>query len=287
MSTIQRNDADASTSEQKSDKVDERFNAKAPSNSSPLDISDMKAPSVKECFLTLLFMACFAAMYNYSLSFWDGESNPSYTSLLPSWRTAPAHWVVSWTAAPQSVRPQEVTLPPFRDTPPFYNTTLRQTVQVTIGGDQIRIRLSNRYGARDLHIANVTVALSQTYYGTRLGSRNIDIDTLRTVTFSGSEWAIIPDGALAVSDPITFDRPIVSGQVLSISMYLREGQDSDYITAHVGSRTTTWMEFGDHTRAEEMPLGIGRHEPHWYFLSAVEVSDFAPTMLSPTTCTFV
>lgn len=274
MRPILRDDVDAPEPTQKNDKPDARSNTNSSVRPSALDLSSMKAPSVKECILAFLFMCCFATVYNYCLSFLEETTTSSYGSLLPSWRTPNGHrWLVSWTASPQSVHLEQVTWPPFSGTPvPFHNISIRQTLQVTLGGEQIRLRLSNRYASTDLDIAKVTVAFPQTYYGNRMGSRNIDIDSLRTVTFSGSEWAIIPDGALVVSDPITFDRPIVAGQVLSVTIYLREGQDSEYITAHIGSRTTTWMEFGDHTRAEEMPLGIGRHGPHWYFLSAVEVN---------------
>lgn len=247
-----------------------------------LDPSNMKTPSMKECILSFLLMCCFAATYNYSLSLWEENTAPAYTSFLPSWRTAKGHWIVNWSAAPQAVQLNQVTRPPFSEAPTaFANTTLRQTVQLTTGGQKIRIRLSNRFGATDLSIDQVTVALTRPYFGNPLGSRSIEIDTLQTVTFGGDESAIIADGALAVSDPISFDRPVNAGQVLTVTMYLSEGQNSEYITAHVGSRTTTWMTFGDYSRAKEMPIGIRHHGPHWYFLSAVEVSFLSSRYIVP------
>lgn len=284
MDSIQRNDGDASKSMQRSEKNDGVSVTKPRTPTLVLDDSSMKTPSIREWIVSFLFMCCFAAIYNYGISFWEETTSPAYASLLPSWRTATGHWIDTWTASPQAVQIDQTTWPPFSETPhAFQNTTLRQTLQLTVGGEQIRIRLSNRFGTNDLYLTSVTVALPMTQFGTQLGSRSIDIDTLQTVTFSSSDWVIVPDGALAVSDPITFGRPLVAGEVLTVSIYLPDGQDTEYITAHVGSRTTSWMEFGDHTRAAEMPLGIRHHQPHWYFLSAVEVSAVNET-LSHSTC---
>jgi hypothetical protein len=40
----------------------------------------------------------------------------------------------------------------------FPNSTLRQTIQTSIGGKQIRLRISNQFGAVNLPITAVTVA---------------------------------------------------------------------------------------------------------------------------------
>jgi hypothetical protein len=40
----------------------------------------------------------------------------------------------------------------------FFNTTIRMTIHTSIGGDQIRLRLSNRFGLNNLPITAVTVA---------------------------------------------------------------------------------------------------------------------------------
>lgn len=233
--------------------------------------SNMIAPSVKLCLQIFLSFSFLVVIYNSLLPLLDEKTAARYAPFLPGWRPTKNHWVDTWTAAPQSVEYRDVTWPPFRDSKiPFANTTIRQTLQLTTGARQIRLRLSNKFGATDLAITNITVALAKSDNGHQLGSRSIDIGTLRTVSFSGSEWLAIPDGALAVSDPITFDPPIKAGQVISVSIYLRDGQDTQHITSHIGSRASSWMEFGDYTRSADVPVGIGHHAPHWYFISAVE-----------------
>lgn len=246
--------------------------AMATVRSVPESNSNMIAPSVRVCLLLFLLMSCFVMLSKFFFSFWDGSSVPTYTSLLsPTTENRKGHWVDTWTAAPQSYEYRGSVSPPFTETDlAFENSTIRQTLQLTIGAEKIRLRLSNAFGLTDLPITNVTVALPKEENGQLLGSRSVDVETLRTVTFSGSEWVTIPDGALAVSDPISFDQPVKAGEVLTVTMYLREGQDSEYTTSHVISGTTSWMAFDDYTRSADVPLGIGHRLPRWFFISAVE-----------------
>ncbi|KAL0566948.1 hypothetical protein V5O48_015052, partial [Marasmius crinis-equi] len=67
---------------------------------------------------------------------------------------------------------------------------------------------------------------------------------------------------------------VEAGTALSVDVYLREGQQSDDITSHPGSRTTTWFAEGDAVGVADIQ-GLGQGAgvtsiEHWYFLSAVE-----------------
>lgn len=161
--------------------------------------------------------------------------------------------------------------PPFNATNlVFYNSTIRQTMRMTLGAKQLRVRISNAFGLNDLPITKVTIALPLADMpGQNLtGASAINTTTVQTLTFSGNESMIIPYGALAVSDPVNF--PIPAGQVISTSMYLQVGQASNYITSHPGSRTQIWMSYGDYTDAANMTDPSTQSTFHWYFLSAVE-----------------
>jgi len=49
--------------------------------------------------------------------------------------------------------------PPYNQTNLVFNdTTIRMTIHTSIGGDQIRLRLSNRFGLNNLPITAVTIA---------------------------------------------------------------------------------------------------------------------------------
>lgn len=82
------------------------------------------------------------------------------------------------------------------------------------------------------------------------GVAAIQPNTLKTVTFSGSKNYTIPDGALAVSDPV--DLPVKGQSMVTVSIYLEEGQSGNFITGHPGSRTTSWMTEGNQVAATNL-----------------------------------
>ena len=58
------------------------------------------------------------------------------------------HWVGTW-ATPPVVQPQDAI------SVGFNNRTLRQIVRVSVGGSELRIRLSNLFGAADVKVDSV------------------------------------------------------------------------------------------------------------------------------------
>jgi lysophospholipase L1-like esterase len=177
------------------------------------------------------------------------------------------HWVDTWTSMPQLTEPANLPNPPFNQTGSvFVNSTIRQTLHMSIGSPQIRIRLSNAFGTTHLNITAVTVALP---FNNSAGQSIIEAKTLQTVTFSGNNSIIIPDGSLAVSDPIHF--PIEAQSELAVSIYLAGGQLGNSITSHPGSRTTSFYQFGNAVSAANLTDASVQSVAHWYFLSAVEV----------------
>lgn len=182
-------------------------------------------------------------------------------SLLPT-ADQNSHWVETWTASPEQVKLGQGPVT-------FQDTTIRQTIPLSVGGGQICLTISNVYGMSDLYIDKVTIALPLPENGRLLGSGSIDITTLQSLTFNGASLAYIPQGALGVSDPVTFNPPLPSGQILSITMYLRSGQASTTTTTHQYSRTTTGTAQGDQTSTISIPTS-GRSGLSWYFINSVE-----------------
>jgi lysophospholipase L1-like esterase len=138
---------------------------------------------------------------------------------------------------------------------------------MSIGGSQIRLRISNAFGTTDLPITAVTVALP---FNGSAGVAAIQPNTLKTVTFSGSSNYTIPNGALVVSDPINIE--IKPQSMLTVTIYLETGQQTNFVTGHPGSRTTSWMSQGNKVSATNITDATSKSTAHWYFLSAVEVS---------------
>lgn len=204
------------------------------------------------------------------------------------------HWITAWTAMPQLTEPANLPPPPFNATPAiFANTTIRQTIRLTgtpAGTTRLRLRLSNAFGLTPLTLSALTLAqpLPLTTNSTGAGSPAIDPSTLQTVTFAGDGNFSIPPGALAVSDALEFPLEASDSADLSISLYLQTGQTGNAITSHPGSRTTSWLAFGDHTAS---PTLAGEEEAaaasvaHWYFLSAIEA--WAPNPSSAATLAII
>ncbi|WP_307710599.1 SGNH/GDSL hydrolase family protein [Streptomyces sp. V1I6] len=174
-------------------------------------------------------------------------------------------WLHSWVSMPQLTEPGNMPPAPFtRPGLVLADSTMRQTVHVSTGGQRLRLRFSNAFGGTALPITAASVALP---VDGRAGVSGIRAGSSRPVTFEGRSSVTVPVGAQAVSDPLDFD--LKPGSNLTVTVYLAEGQASESITSHPGSRTTTYLKAGDHARDTELPGATGTD--HWYFLSGVEV----------------
>ena len=91
------------------------------------------------------------------------------------------HWVGTWTTAPAPA-----------ETGAFTNQTLRMTMRASLGGNQVRVRISNAYGQRLLAIGAVRIAR-------REGGPAIVAGTDRELTFGGAKQATIAAGAVLFS----------------------------------------------------------------------------------------
>ncbi|KAF5861447.1 hypothetical protein ETB97_012926 [Aspergillus alliaceus] len=167
---------------------------------------------------------------------------------------------------PQLTEPANLPPPPYNSsTSIFQNTTIRQTIRVTQPGDEIRVRLSNAFGLDDLSITKVAVSLSA---GQKLGTSIVQPNTTKEVAFSDSPDTIIPNGGLVVSDPINLS--VKAQDTLTIDIYLQHGQSGGAITSHPGSRTTSWMSFGNWVGRTNFTDSSVNSVDHWYFISAIE-----------------
>jgi lysophospholipase L1-like esterase len=184
-------------------------------------------------------------------------------------------WRHTWTAMPQLTEPGNMPPAPFTgDGVVFADTTVRQTVHVTVGGSRVRVRFSNAFGATSLPITAAAVALP---VDGRAGVPGIRPGSSRALTFGGRRSVTVPAGAQIVSDPVPF--LVGSGTNLTISAYFGQGQQGApgqvpvALTSHPGSRTTSWLLNGDSAEKPEMPGAVGAD--HWYLISGVEVESAA------------
>lgn len=185
--------------------------------------------------------------------------------MLDSHRDTSGHWVHSWASVPQLAQPGDLPPAPFtRDGLVLADSTVRQTIRASAGGQRIRLRMSNAHGEAALPVAAVTVALPA---GGQGGVSAIRPGTAREVTFSGAASVTIPAGGQVASDPVGFG--LTPRANLTVTIYLAAGQAAGHVTGHPGSRTTSYLAAGDHTADPDLPGATA--VDHWYLLSGLEV----------------
>jgi len=166
------------------------------------------------------------------------------------------HWVGTWATGPQTTETDN--LPP---SPGLANNTLRQIIHVSIGGSQIRVRISNAYGKSAVTISAVHIAKAMT------GSA-IDTASDKALAFSGMPSVTIATGKEVWSDPLDFTLAPLSNYAVTIVF----GTQSGDVTGHPGSRTTSYIASGNHVSDASI---TGSTTDHWYFLTGLDV--MAPT----------
>jgi lysophospholipase L1-like esterase len=146
-------------------------------------------------------------------------------------------WVASWQASPQPVWGSDFLFP--TNVPPLlHDQTVRQTARVSLGGQRLRIVLSNAYGNQPLTVGKATVARPNQ-------NGEVVADSLQTVTFGGQKVASILPGASLVSDPVAF--PVSARAQVAVSIYLPKA--TAISTFHWDGRQTGWIVPGDQSSA--------------------------------------
>ena len=147
----------------------------------------------KKCIIVALCCSITAAV----LSFPVGAQTSS----------AAGQWVSAWSAAMYAPLP----FPGLPPSPTFENQTIRMVVRLTLGGERVRIRLSNAFGTTALVIGAAHIALVS--QGAKIVSESDHV-----LTFGGRASASIPPGSPMLSDPV--DLKVTSFAEIAVSLYL-------------------------------------------------------------------
>jgi lysophospholipase L1-like esterase len=180
-------------------------------------------------------------------------------------QAAGTRWVGSWGASPA---PSMASAPgPMARlaTPTFNNQTVVQVVRLSAGGQRLRLRLTNEYGAKPLAIGAVRVALIGPNGAALPGSD-------RALSFSGAPNAFIAAGAPLITDPVTLSTKALDR--VRISLYLPT--DTNGCTCHMSGSELVQVAPGDATQSALPALAPTPMAPQYRaFLSGVEVETTA------------
>jgi lysophospholipase L1-like esterase len=140
----------------------------------------------------------------------------------------------------------------------FQNQTIREIVHTSIGGDTVRVRLSNAFGKK-------TVVVGAAHLALRAEGPAVTAASDRTLTFGGRKSVSIPPDALVLSDPVKLDIPAASD--VAVSIFLPE--EAEGAGLHYAAQQTSYVGQGDLTGAPSIPGG--QAITSWAFLTALEV----------------
>ena len=174
--------------------------------------------------------------------------------LVAAWAQAQktTSWVGTWAAAAEFTGKGDMPAAPLTD------RSLREVVRVSVGGSQLRLRLSNEFSAQPVEIKSVFVADA-------LDSCDIAVKTARYLSFGGKRSVTIAPGECAVSDVCAYAlRPL---QRLAVT--ISYGATPQNATSHRGSRTTSYIISG--TAKPKTSFAKSERVDHWYSIAAIDV----------------
>jgi lysophospholipase L1-like esterase len=168
-------------------------------------------------------------------------------------KSAAPQWIGTWGASPMAMRIDD----------PVANSTYRSIVHISLGGDRLRVALTNEFGTTPLNVGSAHLALSAGEGATQPG-------TDHPLTFNGRDTVMIPAGGFVLSDPVAMQAPPMAD--LAISVYLPE-QAIDTPTCHQLGSSTNYIASGDATAVST--LEAPRPLKSWCFVKGVDVQTSA------------
>ena len=187
----------------------------------------------------LVFLMMFCALSTYSLA---------------------QNWVGTWATAPQTVVKSFM---PYNNC--MTNRSVRQVVKVSIGGDVIRLKLSNIYSMQPVEIRSIYIAHAK-------DSSDIDAKTAQYFKFGNSYKTVIPAGKQIVSDALKFNLRNLERVAITINYT----SASEIPTVHMGSRTTSYIIKGVTNAHSNFEKAF--RENHWYNISGIDVYTMSNNM---------
>ena len=182
-------------------------------------------------------------------------------TMLSSVQLMAQRWVGTWAAAEMLVESHNQ--PP---SPGLSGNSFRQIVQVSIGGETIRLKLSNEFSNGSTEIRSVDIAVAKTAGA----SHEIYENTKKTLKFNGSESVTMQGKGMVISDPIAFH--LDPRQNVAITIHYGNCNNNN-ITGHPSSRTTSYLVSGN---TSDFSNAIKTE--HWYNICGIDVQTTDPSV---------
>lgn len=162
------------------------------------------------------------------------------------------HWFTAWAGPQQDPGATASTF--------AAGTTIREAVWATFGGDKIRVKFSNAFGAQPLTIGAASVGLKST-------DASITPGTLHALTFGGQASVTVPIQGFVLSDPVDLEVPSLTDVSISIFLPNGSGESAQY----PGSRKITYIAAASGDQTQALNLAFTTTAANGYFVLSLEV----------------
>ena len=180
----------------------------------------------------------------------------------PTTAKQPSEWTGTWATAVE--KPGQGDMP--RSS--LSNRSLRQIVHVSLGGETIRLRLSNVQSGTPVDIKSVYIA-DATYMS------RINAATATYLTFGGNRNLTLQAGEEIVSDVVAYHLRPQQRLAITINYGDRTPEEA---SCHRGSRTTSYIITGEST--PESDFSHGEEAVHWYNIASIDVKGRCNTAIA-------
>lgn len=156
-------------------------------------------------------------------------------------------WVATWAGSPVV------------GSTAFNDQTVRNIIYTSVGGDKVRLRLSNKFGSQPVEVGATGV-------GVVLDGAQLAAGTIHPVTFGGHASVTIPAGKKVLSDPINMQVPRLTK--LAVDLYLPA--PTGPATRHPLAWETNYVASGNHA-GDATSTAYTAQTSSWYFVDGVDV----------------
>lgn len=171
-------------------------------------------------------------------------------------------WCATWGCAPAGPAPAGS----YYDYN-FSGQTIRMFIRASIGGNRVRVRLSNEMGSTPL-------AIGAAWIGIRSSAQAVQAGSNYPLTFGGRSTVSIQPGAAVLSDPLYFQ--VAPFADLAVSLYFPSSARAS--TLHRDSWSSTYVASGNATASTT--FSTTRSFASWPFLTEIDVDAGAPCIVA-------
>lgn len=157
------------------------------------------------------------------------------------------HWVTSWSASPVDMGDAH------------YTGTVRNVVFSSVGGNTVRVRLTNTFGSQPYEFGDASIGVSD--------SQGNITGPIVPLTFSDQRSVTVPQGAEVVSDPVSLTVPPLHD--LAVSVYVP--RDAGEQSGHPDAQQVNYLTQGTDNVMDRTTVAYGQLS-QWYYVDSVDVT---------------